>query len=119
MSKVAAVGYLHTAILDRFPPGPYRQRRLARLRILPRRGNPPNSLSGLLISEVDDEPPHTHQSNGRLTRRPSVKEVHASRPRIYGAPRRCQRALRHPDLSLRERLGLGRAFFSDADHAAF
>jgi hypothetical protein len=59
MDKLTAMGYLRNVILERFPPGPDRQRWLAWLTAFSRAEETPQTLSGLLISSGDD-PPHTH-----------------------------------------------------------
>ena len=60
MDKDTAIAYLHSVILERFPPGPDRQDWLAWLSEFSRAEETLQIFSGLLISPDDDEPPHTH-----------------------------------------------------------
>jgi hypothetical protein len=59
MDKDTAMESLRSVILERFPPGPNRQRWLAWLHEFSRAEKTLQTLSGLLISE-DDEPPYAH-----------------------------------------------------------
>jgi hypothetical protein len=60
MGKVAAMAYLRSVILERFPPGRDRQRWLAWLTEFSRAEETLQTLSGLLISPDDEEPPLAH-----------------------------------------------------------
>lgn len=60
MDKDTAMGYLRSVILERFPPGPDRQRWLAWLSEFSRAEETLPSVSGLLISLDGDEPPQAH-----------------------------------------------------------
>lgn len=60
MSKVTAMAYLRSVILERFPPGPDRQRWLAWLTELSRAEETLQSLSGFPISLDDEESPYAH-----------------------------------------------------------
>lgn len=58
MDKATATQHLSGAIFERFPPGPDRQRWLARLTEFSGAEEILQSLPRLLISQDDDEPPH-------------------------------------------------------------
>jgi hypothetical protein len=60
MDKVTAMAYLRSVILERFPPGPERQRWLAWLDEFSHAEETLQTLSGLLISPDDEEPPLAH-----------------------------------------------------------
>ena len=61
MNKVAAMAYLRSVILERFPPGPDRQRWLAWLTEFSHADETRQTLSGFLITSPDDEePPLAH-----------------------------------------------------------
>jgi len=60
MDKATAISYLRSMILERFPPGPNRQRWLTWLTEFSRAEETFQTLSGLLISQDDDEPPLAH-----------------------------------------------------------
>ena len=60
MSKVTAMAYLRSVILKRFPPGPDQQRWLAWLDQFSHAEDTLQTLSGLLISPDDEEPPLAH-----------------------------------------------------------
>jgi hypothetical protein len=60
MDKATAIGYLRSVILERFPPGPDRQRWLTWLTEFSRAEEILQTLSGLLISQDDEEPPFAH-----------------------------------------------------------
>ena len=60
MGKDTAIGYLRSVILEPFPPGPDRQRWLAWLAEFSPAEESLQTLSGLLISPDDEEPPLAH-----------------------------------------------------------
>ena len=60
MSKVTAMAYLRSVILERFPPGPDRQRWLTWLAEFSRAEENLQSLPDLLLSQEDDKPPQAH-----------------------------------------------------------
>jgi hypothetical protein len=60
MDKDNAIRYLRNVILERFPPGPDRQRWLAWLTEFSNAEEILQSLPGLLISRDNDEPPQAH-----------------------------------------------------------
>ena len=60
MDKATAMEYLRSVILERFPPGPDRQRWLAWLIEFSQLDETLQTFSGLLISQDDDKPPQAH-----------------------------------------------------------
>jgi hypothetical protein len=60
MDKVTAMAYLRSVILERFPPGPDRQRWLAWLTEFSDAEETLQTLSGPLFSPDDEEPPPAH-----------------------------------------------------------
>jgi len=60
MEKNTAIAYLRCVILERFPPGPGRQRWLAWLSEFSQAEGNLQRLSELLTSQEDDEPPRPH-----------------------------------------------------------
>ena len=60
MDKITAMAYLRSVILERFPPGPDRQRWLAWLTQFSDADETLQTLSALLFSPDDEEPPPAH-----------------------------------------------------------
>jgi hypothetical protein len=60
MSKVTAIAYLRSVILERFPPGPTRQRWLAWLTEFSRAEETLEPISGLPLSQEDKESAPAH-----------------------------------------------------------
>lgn len=60
MDKITAVAYLRGVILERFPPGPDRQRWLSRLTEFSHAEESLQTLSELQTNLDNDEPPHAH-----------------------------------------------------------